>query len=203
MKMKLEGNNQAIAQGTVGDVAPVFSHEVFGKAYYKTVLQVPRFSGIMDKIPCMVSEQDLKYIVKGEMIKVAGYFQSYNKPQDGKTKLLLYLFVKEVDTTVKENCWADNVIILDGFLCKKPTYRVTPLGKEITDFILAVNRPGLSASDYIPCICWRENARFMADMSVGTPIKLEGRMQSREYSKNEQLWTAYEVSANQIRTGYK
>lgn len=198
MEIKLAGNNQAMAQGVVGDLTPVFSHEVYGKAYFKIVLYVPRFSGIIDEIPCMVSEQDLKYIVKGEVINVKGYFQSYNKHQNGKTKLLLYLFVKEVNTTIKENFRADNVVILNGFLCKKPVYRITPLGREIADFILAVNRPNISNSDYIPCICWNENARFMAGISVGTPVKLEGRMQSRKYQKDEEIRTAYEVSINRI-----
>ena len=181
-----------------------FSHEVFGERFYIFNLTCKRLSETEDQIPIIVSNklESFNELTQGKYVYIKGNFRSYNENKDGKSRLILNVFVREldilIDTEEKTSEEGFNNIFLEGFICKKPVYRETPLGKEIADFILAVNRP-YGKSDYIPCIVWNENARKVRDFKVGDEIKITGRVQSREYTKKisekqTEKRIAYEVS---------
>lgn len=197
-------NNQVVIMGEiVSDF--VFSHEIFGEGFYMVDVNVPRLSDSSDIIPLMVSERliDVNEDYKGLNIMVQGQFRSYNRHEERKNRLVLSVFAREiefVDETPESS--KTNQIYLDGYICKEPIYRKTPLGREIADLLLAVNRP-YGKSDYIPCICWGRNARFASNFSVGTRCEIWGRIQSREYMKrlsedDAEKRTAYEVSVSKL-----
>ena len=198
---RFENNIVTIAGEIVKDFE--FSNEVYGEGFYSTEVAVTRTSQFVDYVPILVSERlvDVKEDWKGQFVLVNGEFRSHNKEDEGKRKLLLSIFAKEFECQDPpyENC---NSIVLHGHICKQPSYRKTPLGREIADMIVAVNR-GYGKSDYIPCICWGRNARYVSCMDVGSEITLEGRVQSRDYIKRfedgtDELRTAYEVSVAKI-----
>ncbi len=164
-----------------------------------------RLSDSIDIIPLMVSERllDVNGDYKGMYIMVNGQFRSYNRHEERKNKLVLSVFAREIEFVdeIGEST-KSNQIYLDGYICKEPVYRKTPLGREIADLLLAVNRP-YGKSDYIPCICWGRNARFASNFEVGARCAVWGRIQSREYMKklsDEQLEkrVAYEVSVSKL-----
>ena len=199
----IENNHVTI----IGEVASefTFSLEVFGEGFYMVEVLVKRLSNSDDRIPLMISERliDVHQDYTGEYIMVSGQFRSYNQHEEHKNRLVLSVFVREVSFVEEEVDGAKtNTILLDGYICKRPIYRKTPLGREIADLLLAVNRP-YGKSDYIPCICWGRNARFAAGFEVGTHVQIWGRIQSRDYVKKlsetqvEQR-TAYEVSVSKI-----
>ena len=165
---------------------------------------VYRLSDQFDLIPVMVSERliDVKQDFVGTRIKVNGQFRSYNRHEGMKNKLQLSVFARDIENIDTEDP-DQNSARSEGFICKDPVYRKTPLGREIADVLLAVNRP-YGKSDYIPCICWGRNARFASTLTVGTHIRAYGRIQSREYTKKtedgEVKKTAYEVSISKIET---
>lgn len=170
-------------------------------------VEVERLSDSTDLIPVMVSERllDVNQDYTGQLISVSGQFRSYNRHEEKKNKLVLSVFAREIEfiDQVDENT-KSNQIFLDGFICKEPIYRKTPLGREIADLLLAVNRP-YGKSDYIPCICWGRNARFASTFQVGDRCIVWGRIQSREYMKKiseEELEkrVAYEVSVSKLET---
>lgn len=182
-----------------------FSHEIYGEGFYMVDVRVERLSDSIDIIPLMVSERllDVNGDYKGMYIVVNGQFRSYNRHEERKNKLVLSVFAREIDFVdeIGENT-KSNQIYLDGYICKEPVYRKTPLGREIADLLLAVNRP-YGKSDYIPCICWGRNARFASNFEVGARCAIWGRIQSREYMKKiseEQLEKriAYEVSVSKL-----
>ena len=198
-----ENNKVMIAGEIISDFT--FSHEVYGEGFYMVDVAVNRLSNFADYIPVMVSERllDVSKDWKGQYISVVGQFRSYNRHEEKKNRLVLSVFarelslVQEVDEDVKSN-----QIFLDGYICKEPIYRKTPLGREIADLLIAVNR-SYGKSDYIPCICWGRNARFASTFEVGTHVQIQGRIQSREYVKKiNELETekriAYEVSVSKI-----
>jgi single-stranded DNA-binding protein len=200
----IENNKVSIVGEIVSDF--VYSHEVFGEGFYLVDVSVNRLSNMADIIPLMVSERliDVTKDYKGMIIEAAGQFRSYNRHEGLKNRLVLSIFVRELqflDEEVKDQS-KTNAIELDGFICKPPVYRKTPLGREIADILIAVNRP-YGKSDYIPCIAWGRNARFASTFEVGGHIKVWGRVQSREYTKklneeeNEKR-IAYEVSVSKI-----
>ena len=146
---------------------------------------VKRLSNSDDRIPLMISERliDVTQDYTGEYIMATGQFRSYNQHEEKKNRLVLSVFVREVSFVEEELDGAKtNTILLDGYICKRPIYRKTPLGREIADLLLAVNRP-YGKSDYIPCICWGRNARFASGFEVGEHVQVLGRIQSREYVK--------------------
>lgn len=204
MSDKIIENNQVTI---IGEVASefVFSHEVFGEGFYMVDVLVRRLSNSDDRIPLMISERliDVHQDYRGEYIMVSGQFRSYNQHEEQKNRLVLSVFVREVSFVEEEIDGAKtNTILLDGYICKKPIYRKTPLGREIADLLLAVNRP-YGKSDYIPCICWGRNARFASGFEVGEHVQIIGRIQSREYVKKiSELETekriAYEVSVSKL-----
>ena len=160
-----EKNNRVFISGEIVTDAE-FSHEVYGEGFYEMNVLVKRLSGQADVLPVTVSERlindkDLKI---GVQINAYGQFRSYNKMVDGKSKLMLTVFVRELlDDMVVKN---PNCIVLSGYVCKPPVYRTTPFNREIADILIAVNR-SYNKSDYIPCIAWGRNARFAQNLEVG------------------------------------
>ena len=206
---KVIENNQVIIMGEIVDDF-TYSHEIFGEAFYMVNIRVERLSDSEDLIPVMVSERllDVTKDYKGLKIEVVGQFRSYNRHEEKKNKLVLSVFAREIDFVdeMPENS-KTNQIFLDGFICKPPIYRRTPLGREIADILLAVNRP-YGKSDYIPCICWGRNARFAGTFQVGSRCLVWGRIQSREYVKKlgegeMEKRIAYEVSVSKLETVYE
>ena len=204
MSDKIIENNQVTI---IGEVASefVFSHEVFGEGFYMVDVLVKRLSNSDDRIPLMISERliDVNQDYTGEYIMATGQFRSYNQHEEKKNRLVLSVFVREVSFVEEELDGAKtNSILLDGYICKRPIYRKTPLGREIADLLLAVNRP-YGKSDYIPCICWGRNARFASGFEVGEHVQVLGRIQSREYVKKlseteSEKRIAYEVSVSKL-----
>lgn len=199
----IENNRVSILGEIVSEFR--FSHEVFGEGFYIVDVAVSRLSDMYDTIPLMVSERlvDVTQNLTGKLVDASGQFRSYNRHEGTKNKLVLSIFVREWQL-VEENLEAGktNQIFLDGFVCKAPVYRKTPLGREISDLLIAVNRP-YGKSDYIPCIAWGRNARFASTFEVGGRIQIWGRVQSRDYVKkiNEEeteKHTAYEVSVSKL-----
>ena len=204
MSDKIIENNQVTIMGEVASPF-TYSHEVFGEGFYMVDVLVKRLSSSEDRIPLMISERliDVSQDYTGEFIMVSGQFRSYNRHEELKNRLVLSAFVREVDFVDEELDGAKtNNILLEGYICKKPVYRKTPLGREIADLLLAVNRP-YGKSDYIPCICWGRNARFASGFEVGEHVQILGRIQSRDYVKKlseteTENRTAYEVSVSKL-----
>ena len=204
MADKIIENNQVTVMGEIASEFE-FSHEVFGEGFYMLEVVVSRLSHMEDRIPLMVSERlvDVKESCMGKIVEVHGQFRSYNKHEEGRNRLILSVFVREFSFVGEEGTLTrPNSIYLDGYICKPPVYRMTPLGREIADLLMAVNRP-YGKSDYLPCICWGRNARFAGKFEVGTHIHLWGRIQSRTYQKRleddvVEKRTAYEISVNKI-----
>lgn len=204
MSDKIIENNQVSVMGKIASPF-TFSHQVFGEGFYTVDLLVKRLSDSEDLIPLMVSERliDVTQDYEGEYITVQGQFRSYNRHEEKKNRLVLSVFVRELSFVEEEDdTMKTNQIFLDGYICKPPVYRKTPLGREIADLLIAVNRP-YGKSDYIPCICWGRNARYASAFEVGGHVLLWGRIQSREYMKriNEtesEKRIAYEVSVSKL-----
>lgn len=201
MNNQAEKNNKVFISGEIVSEAE-FSHEVYGEGFYEMSVSVKRLSGQGDILPVTVSERLIsdKDLKPGVTINAIGQFRSYNKLVDGKSKLMLTVFVRDVepfDPTVNPN-----TMQLSGFICKPPVYRTTPFNREICDLLVAVNRQ-YNKSDYIPCIVWGRNARFAEKLAVGQHIDIVGRVQSRNYQKRLDddtvvTRTAYEVSVGKI-----
>ena len=204
MADKIIENNQVSIMGKIAS-GFTFSHQVYGEGFYLVDLLVKRLSDSEDRIPLMVSERlvDVTQDYEGEYIMVQGQFRSYNRHEEKKNRLVLSVFVRELSFVEEaDDSIKTNQIFLDGYICKPPVYRKTPLGREIADLLLAVNRP-YGKSDYIPCICWGRNARYASAFEVGGHVLLWGRIHSREYIKklNEnqtEKRTAYEVSVSKL-----
>lgn len=204
MSDKIIENNQVTIMGEIVSTF-TFSHEVFGEGFYMVDVSVRRLSNSVDTIPVMISERliDVEQDYRGEFLMVSGQFRSYNRHDEQKNRLVLSVFAREVSFIEEELDGAKtNNILLDGYICKLPIYRKTPLGREIADLLLAVNRP-YGKSDYIPCICWGRNARFASAFEVGEHVQVLGRIQSREYVKKlseteTEKRTAYEVSVSKL-----
>ena len=190
-------NNKVFLKGQIVTEAR-YSHEVYGEGFYEMDVLVKRLSGQGDVLPVTISERliESNRLTVGSEISAVGQFRSYNKLVEGKSKLMLTVFVRDlVDGAEAKN---PNTIVLSGYICKPPVYRTTPFSREIADILIAVNR-AYNKSDYIPCIAWGRNARFVKNLEVGEKIAISGRIQSREYTKRiseteTNTMTAYEVS---------
>jgi len=178
-------NNVVKIGGTIASNLE-FSHEIYDERFYKFFVDVERLSDLKDPLPVIVSERiiDINNIQIGDSVLVEGQFRSYNELNDVKSKLVLSIFAKEIKLSNEEDVSKINDIILEGFICKKPIYRKTPLGREISDMLVAVNR-SYKKSDYIPCILWGRNAKYSETLEVGTKVKLSGRVQARVYEKKQ------------------
>ncbi len=201
MNYNNEKNNRVYLTGEIVSDA-TFSHEVYGEGFYEFFVKVMRLSGQADILPVTVSERLISggELEKGKQLSAIGQFRSYNKIENGKSRLMLTVFVRElVDEDPDKN---PNNILLSGYICKPPVYRTTPFNREIADVLVAVNR-AYNKSDYIPCIAWGRNARFVKSLAVGDRIAVSGRIQSREYQKKlsdteTRTMTAYEVSVSKL-----
>lgn len=198
-------NNTVYVAGTLLE-QPKPTHSVLNEVFYECKLKVPRLSKLYDEVPVTISEKLLPTGLKvGDRLACKGQFRSHNALENDKSKLLLTLFVRELlPYNEEEN---PNKITLIGYICKPPVYRTTPFNREICDMLVAVNRiygsKNYNRSDYIPCISWGRDARFASKLSVGEKIKLEGRIQSREYKKIDETGLpiskiAYEISVTSI-----
>ena len=199
-----------------------FSHEVYGEGFYRFEVEIYRLSDTADILPVTISERivDMDNVHIGAWVYIAGQIRSYNNyvEEDRRNKLVLTVFARDIellDIDEEEDPMTPdglmpqldinpNDVFLNGYICKPPIYRTTPFGREIADILLAVNR-SYNKSDYIPCIAWGRNARFAGKLSVGSNIKLWGRMQSRSYQKKFENGdvlekTAYEVSISKIES---
>lgn len=186
-----------------------FSHEVYGEGFYTFSVDVSRLSDISDKLPITISERliDKDKLSIGTMVHILGQVRSYNSfvEVDKKNKLVLTIFTKDIKLINEDNniqTKNPNEVYLNGYICKPTIFRTTPFGREIADILLAVNR-SYNKSDYIPCIAWGRNARFVSNLEVGNNIKLTGRMQSRGYQKKLETGNvlekvAFEVSVSKL-----
>lgn len=189
-------NNKVYLSGQIAS-APECSHEIMGENFYDLTISVARLSGQHDLIPITVSDRLMEGVdfEIGNLIGLIGQFRSYNKIVDGKSKLVLRVFVREICECDEKS---PNLIEIEGYVCKQPVYRTTPFKREIADLLVAVNR-AYNKSDYIPAIAWGRNARYASTFRVGEKIHLVGRIQSRIYQKALDDGTveervAYEVS---------
>jgi hypothetical protein len=204
MTDKVIENNQVTIMGEIVSNFS-YSHEIFGEGFYLVDVSVKRLSESYDIIPLMVSERliDVNADYIGRNICVNGQFRSYNRHEERKNRLVLSVFAREISFVDEvEESAKSNQIYLDGYICKEPIYRKTPLGREIADVLLAVNRP-YGKSDYIPCICWGRNARYANQFKVGERCAIWGRIQSREYMKklsetDVEKRVAFEVSVSKL-----
>lgn len=189
-------NNSVILRGELMGL-PEFSHENHGRKFYRFMLEVPRLSGTVDRLP-IVAEETLIHRIDpcgGEMLTVTGQIRSHNYRFDGSRRLLIFVFAQSI---VAEDGVPINEVILEGPLCREPTYRRTPLGREICDVMLAVPR-GYRRADYLPCILWGRTAQELSQCCVRDRVRICGRLQSRIYTKQTADGaverTAYEISA--------
>ena len=190
-------NNRAHISGVVLEDF-VLDHEAYGEKFYKTKVATKRLSEVEDFVPVLASGRLINVNDEwaGKKVDIYGSFRSCNINHH----LNLHLFTDKIEA-VDSFTEDENDIYLDGFICREVVYRETPLGRELSEVMLAVNRQ--HKSDYIPCICWGRNARYAGTLPVGTRVKIEGRIQSRDYQKwidddTEETRTCYEVSANMI-----
>lgn len=212
-KIFRESNNGCIS-GIIEDELK-YDHGVLGEKFYKTRVRVKRLNETEDHIPLIVSNllisNDHNESLKGKYVEVSGQFRSWNRDgADGRRHLDVFLFAKTIDICESEECLEEveneNLIYLDGYICKEPIYRITPLGRKIADLMIAVNRR-YNKSDYIPCIAWENDALYASGLDVGTRIRLYGRMQSRQYfkrfspmSEDGEIRETYEVSIINLMT---
>lgn len=206
MKDVIKNNKVTIMGQIVSSFS--YSHEIFGEGFYMIYVRCQRLSENFDTIPVMVSERlmDVEKDYYGQLVSISGQFRSYNRHEERKNRLILSVFAREIEFLDEvPGSSESNQIFLDGYICKEPVYRKTPLGREIADVLLAVNRP-YGKSDYLPVILWGRNARYATYFKVGERMRVWGRIQSREYVKKldderTETRTAYEVSVSRIEEG--
>ena len=188
--------NEIVLRGSLREL-PQFSHENHGKRFCRFYLEVPRLSGAVDTLPVVVEEELLGQLdpTAGQMITVTGQVRSHNQRTEGTRRLLIFVFAS---TIVAEDGEPINQVILEGPLCREPTFRLTPLGREICDAMLAVPR-AFRRADYLPCILWGRIAQEVSRCHTRDVICIHGRLQSRIYTKLTEAGpeerTAYEISA--------
>ena len=200
---ELQKNNVVTITGRIASEL-LFNHETFGERFFMTFMSIERTSGVEDVIPVVVSERlvDVTQSILGEIVEIHGQYRSYSARKETGSHQILYVFAMEIEILGADIDSPNNTIFLDGYICKPPVYRKTPLGREIADLLIAVNRP-YGKSDYIPCICWGRNARYVGGLKVGEHIVVHGRIQSRVYTKrlpdgSSEERTAYEVSVSTL-----
>ena len=188
--------NQITLRGSLVSL-PQFSHENHGRRFFRFLLEVPRLSGAVDTLPVIIEEGILMGtdLSGGEMLTIAGQIRSHNVRSEGKRHLLIFVFANAI---LCEDGEPINAVVLEGSLCREPTYRRTPLGREICDVMLAVPR-AFRRADYLPCILWGRMAQEVSQCHIRDIITIRGRLQSRIYTKvtasGSEERTAYEISA--------
>lgn len=188
-------NNAATVAGVVATEPK--KYDCCGEMFYAFDLSVMRMSGAIDLIPVNMPVVLCDELNFGDRISLVGQVRTYNRVVDGKSRLFVVFFALETAD------YTDyiNEIELTGFFCKPPVRRTTPLGRDICDAQIAVNRDR-QKSDYIPLIIWGRTARLISRLDVGAHVNVKGRLQSRVYQKQTEQGvvekTAYEVSVNRI-----
>ena len=203
MENELENNTVEIGGRLASEIE--LSHEVFDEKFYKFYIETNRLSDFSDKLPIIISERvtNLNELNEGDILHISGQFRSYNEPTEtGKSRLVLSIFTKKIEKIEDESILTLNDATFVGYICKAPIYRKTPLGREIADLLVAVNRT-YKKSDYIPCILWGRNAKYCENLEIGTMVKLNGRIQSRKYEKKQADGSikekiAYELSVSKF-----
>jgi len=204
--MESSFENNVVKMGGVVASELELSHEIYGEKFYRFYIEIDRLSGQKDRLPVIISERliDVDDFNIGKVIFIEGQYRSYNKmDENSRSRLILSVFVKDISLfEVSENVKTVNELTIIGTVCKQPIYRKTPLGRDIADILLAVNR-SYNKSDYIPCIIWGRNAKYCEHLETGTTVKVVGRIQSREYDKKHEDGTvekrvAYEVSVSKF-----
>lgn len=202
MENYMDNNNVEIGGEIIEEIK--FSHEIYDEKFYKFLIKTKRLSEYEDILPVIISERlvNLEDIKVGKIVKISGQFRSYNLQTETRNRLLLSIFVKEIEFTEDEKVLTLNDANFVGYICKEPVYRKTPLGREIADVLIAINRT-YKKSDYVPCILWGRNAKFCETLNIGDLVKLNGRIQSRTYEKKNpdgeiMKKTAYEVSVSKF-----
>ena len=195
------GENKIILRGQTAEV-PVRSHQNHGVDYYLVPLRVPRLSGTDDILNLVTASPDPELWTPGRWVSVQGEVRSYNNRTGTGSKLVITVLVRSAQPAQPEE--GENRLVLAGTLCRRPTARRTPLGREICDLLLAVNR-SYGRADYLPCIAWGSLAAHCGGLDVGDTLRLEGRLQSRRYHKlidGEQVErTAFEISVMNLLDG--
>ena len=210
MNINYADNNHLTLMGKVTSEKR-FSHEIYGECFYIFDMEIPRLSDISDIIPVTISERLILHdkLTIGANILIRGQFRSYNSYENEKNKLILTVFAKDIfyEEEIEEQLQGEdskepvsNEVVLTGYICKKPIYRQTPFGREISDLLLAVNR-AYNKSDYIPAIAWGRTARFCQNLEVGTEVRVIGRVQSRTYEKKFEDGTAVTKVAYEVSIG--
>ena len=191
---EFRGENKILLRGQAA-APPALSHRNHGVDYYVTPLRVPRLSGVDDVVNLLTSSPDPDLWTQGQWVDVEGEVRSYNNRSGAGSKLVITVLVRSARPGEAEE--GENRLLLAGALRRKPAVRHTPLGREICDLLLAVNRP-YGRADYLPCIAWGSLAAHCGGLDVGDKLRLEGRLQSRQYHKlidGEQVErTAFEIS---------
>lgn len=199
-----ENTNYIYLSGVISS-PPEFSHSIYGENFYRLFLSVKRLSGVEDTVPVTVSERILPSaaVEIGTHFSVIGQVRSYNQRNSSGSKLIITVFAREMiqDTCADRDADCNECELL-GFICKPVIYRTTPFSREISDVLLAVNR-NYGKSDYLPCIAWGRNARYLNKLTVGSELSVIGRLQSRDYKKlldNGEIETriAYEISCSSL-----
>ena len=176
---------------------PQFSHENHHRRFFRFTLAVPRLSGTVDYLPIVAEDRalDAMDLSAGQMLRIEGQIRSHNLREKGIRRLLIFVFAH---TIVCEDGESINDVVLHGQLCREPVYRRTPLGREISDVMLAVPR-AFHRADYLPCILWGRTAHQVALCHVSDHVRVVGRLQSRIYTRltdeGPEQRTAYEISA--------
>ena len=192
----MDSKNQAFLRGRVG-AAPHVSHLNHGVIYYQFPLEVERLSGAVDTLNILAPQGLLEAcpVTAGEEYELTGEVRSYNNRSGQGSKLVITVLARSAQPGGPEE--GENRLVLSGVLCRRPVVRRTPLGREICDLLLAVNRR-YGRADYLPCIAWGALARYCGELTVGDGVRLTGRLQSRTYRKVEgdrqEERVAYEVS---------
>lgn len=193
---KLE-ENHILLRGQL-DQPPVFSHESHGKRFFRQPISVPRLSGAVDTLNLMLTEAQTRSYPDTDNLEVTGAVRSFNNRSGTGSRLVITVLVHTLSPTDQP---PENQLTLSGALCKPPIFRRTPLGREICDLMVAVPRR-YGRSDYLPCIAWGATAARAADLVVGDRVALEGRLQSRTYTKLENECqvskVAFEVSVSTL-----
>ncbi len=197
----IDENNVVKVVGIV-ETEPQFSHEVYGEEFYNFKLRIKRLSDMYDILVVTVSERliDRGLIQVGELFEIKGQIRSYNNYTSDirENKLVLNVFARDIALLNKDDLERhNNEVEIIGFICKDPVHRSTPFGREITDVLIAVNRH-YNKSDYIPCIVWGKNAKFVSKLEVGTKLKVWGRLQSRVYQKKLENGETIEKNAFEL-----
>lgn len=170
--------NKVWIKGTVKKVE--FAYRKYDESFYLSEVYVERYSGVNDSINCIVPELFINLFKEGEIIGIEGEIRTKNELVNGKNRLVVYVFVEKAGEITESSI---NYVDIEGYICRKPCLRDTPKGRTISDFMIAVNRSKTRKTDYIPCVAWGRTAERISLLDLGTKIRINSRIQSREYTK--------------------